>query len=104
MPQDTPNPASARARTGSGSDCWAAISPRDSGKFPPRQAPVAARNGHARLRLVPPAPPPRPRPTVEVRISAARGREPVGRTRAMLLREADLERLIEAAERLERAS
>jgi hypothetical protein len=44
MPPDTPNPASARAQTGLGnSDCWAAIDPRDSGKFPPRQAQIVRR-------------------------------------------------------------
>jgi hypothetical protein len=54
------------------------------------------------LRLVPPAPPPRPR--LVVRISAFRDREPVGRTRPLMLRESDLAWLIEEAERrVERA-
>ena len=49
------------------------------------------------LRLVPPA---RPR-RLEVRIAAADGRSPIGRTRVLRLTERDFERLIEAAIRLE---
>jgi hypothetical protein len=44
--------------------------------------------------------PSRPR-RIEVRISAIRGREPIGRTRALMLRDDDLARLIKVAERLE---
>lgn len=56
----------------------------------------------AHLRLVPPPPPPpRPRHLVAVHISAFRAREPLGRTRPLMLTESDLARLIEAAERLE---
>jgi hypothetical protein len=52
------------------------------------------------LRLVPPSPPPRPR-RLDVRISVADGRSPIGRTRPLRLTEHDLVRLIEAAQRLE---
>jgi hypothetical protein len=43
---------------------------------------------------------PRPR-RIEVQISARDGRLPIGRTRALRIRECDLPALIEAAERLE---
>jgi hypothetical protein len=52
---------------------------------------------HSHLRLVPP---PRPR-RLGVRITAADGRAPIGRTRVLRLTERDFERLIEAATRLE---
>jgi hypothetical protein len=68
----------------------------------PAQAEIL-RRGAAHLRLVPPAPPPRPR-RIHVRISASDGRFPIGRSRLLRLAERDFERLIEAAERLERAS
>jgi hypothetical protein len=56
MTPDKPNPASAGAQTGLGdNDCWAAISPRDTGKFPKKQTQIAGRNGRA-------PPPPRARP------------------------------------------
>lgn len=56
-------------------------------------------NGQRHLRLVEP-PPPRPR-RIDVRISVADGRLPIGRTRVLRLTERDFERLIEAATRLE---
>jgi hypothetical protein len=49
------------------------------------------------LRLVPP---PRPR-HIDVRISAAYGRSPIGRSRLLKLRESALAALIAEAERLE---
>jgi hypothetical protein len=52
------------------------------------------------LRLVPPPSPPRPR-RLEVRIAAADGRSPVGRTRAFRLSENNLAQLIDIAEWLE---
>jgi hypothetical protein len=55
----------------------------------------------AHLRVIALPPPPRPRP-LEVRITAADGRMPIGRTRPLRLTEPGLARLIEAAERLER--
>jgi hypothetical protein len=55
------------------------------------------------LHLVPPAPPPRPR-RLQIQISVSDGRAPIGRTRPLRLRESDLAWLIEAVERLARAS
>jgi hypothetical protein len=52
------------------------------------------------LRLVPPPSPPRPR-RLEVRIAAADGRAPIGRTRMLRLTERDFERLLEAAVQME---
>jgi hypothetical protein len=52
------------------------------------------------LRLVPPAPLPRPR-RIEIRISAADRRTPIGRTRPFRLTPDDLDELIAAATRLE---
>lgn len=52
------------------------------------------------LRLVPPSPPPRPG-RIEVWISGADKRTPIGRTRPFRLSDSDLERLITHAERLE---
>jgi hypothetical protein len=39
---------------------------------------------------------------LEVRITAARGREPIGRTRPLMIRECDLARLVDVAEKLAR--
>jgi hypothetical protein len=61
-------------------------------------APLSPPRSH--LRLVLPAPPPRPR-RLDVRITAADGRAPIGRTRVLRLTERDFERLLEAAARLE---
>jgi hypothetical protein len=100
MTPDTPNPASAAARTGSGKHHKRLASDVSGNKLPAQkdQAP-----GAAPLRLLaPPTPPPRPRRRiVHVTISAVRGREPIGRTRPLMLRESDLAQLVEAAERLE---
>jgi hypothetical protein len=52
------------------------------------------------LRLVPPASPPRPR-RLEVRIAAANGRSPIGRTRLFRFSERNLQELIDTAMRLE---
>jgi hypothetical protein len=57
-------------------------------------------NGHRHLRLVPPAPPPRQR-RIEVRITAADGRAPTGRSRIFRLRHRDFEQLVDVALRLE---
>jgi hypothetical protein len=48
-------------------------------------------------------PPPRPRHLVAVHISAFRAREPLGRTRPLLMTERGLARLVEAAEQIEAA-
>jgi hypothetical protein len=45
--------------------------------------------------------PPRPR-RIEVHISAIRGRQPIGRTRPLMIRKSDLARLVDVAERMER--
>jgi hypothetical protein len=68
----------------------------------PSQGPAQAisRRGTPHLRLVPPAPPPRPR-RLEVRISAAVGRAPHDRSRAIQLDERDVEQLVDFALRLE---
>jgi hypothetical protein len=49
--------------------------------------------------IVLPFPPRRPR--IVVNISAHDGRQPLGRTRPLMLRESDLARLVEVAERME---
>ncbi len=56
--------------------------------------------GAPHLRLVP-RPPPRPR-RLEVRISVADGRAPIGRSRAFRLTHDDLDDLIAIAMRMER--
>lgn len=53
---------------------------------------------HPYLRLVPRSPRPR---RIDVRISAADGRAPYGRSRVFRLAESDLDQLINAATRLE---
>ena len=58
--------------------------------------PLSAQRPH--LRLVPRQPQPR---RIDVRISAADGREPIGRTRTFRIAESDVERLIGHALRLE---
>jgi hypothetical protein len=50
------------------------------------------------LRLVPRQPQPR---RLEVRISVANGRAPIGRTRAFRLADSDLEQLVDCALRME---
>jgi hypothetical protein len=101
MTPDRPNPASAAARTGSGDAvCFGGEQFPDSAPAQKYQARILVRRFGVRpprLRLVPP---PRPR-RLDVRISVADGRFPIGRTRPLRLTEHDLERLIEAAERLE---
>jgi hypothetical protein len=54
------------------------------------------------IRLVPAPAPPRPR-RIEVRISVADARAPIGRTRLLRLTEPDFERLVETAVRMEAA-
>jgi hypothetical protein len=54
------------------------------------------------LRLVPAPPPPRPR-RIDVRIVVSSARMPIGRSRAFRLTESDVELLIAAAMRMERA-
>jgi hypothetical protein len=56
--------------------------------------------GFPHLRLVPPPSPPRPR-RIEVRISFADGRTPVGRTKIFRLYPSDFEQLVDVALRLE---
>jgi hypothetical protein len=56
---------------------------------------------HSHLRLVPS--PPRPR-RLEVRISVADGRAPVGRSRPFRITDDDLRQLIDDAARMERRS
>ncbi len=71
------------------------------GQNSPSHAPLQAQKcGPARVRLVAPVPPPRPR-RIEVRISAADGRSPLGRTRALRLTDRDVEQLVYFALRLE---
>jgi hypothetical protein len=100
---DTPNPASAAARTGSeNAVCFGGEQFPDSAPAQKYQARILARRfgvRHDHLRLVP-RPPPHPR-RIEVRISAMDGRSPIGRTRVLRLTERDFERLIEAATRLD---
>jgi hypothetical protein len=52
------------------------------------------------LRLVPAASPPRPR-RIDVRLSVADGRSPIGRSRAFRLHDHELDELIACALRLE---
>jgi hypothetical protein len=92
MSPENPNPAAGDAAGSGNAVCF-------GGEQFPDSAP-AQKNQAKILRLAPP----QRRRIVEVRISARDHHQPIGRTRAMLLHEADLERLIEAAERLERAS
>jgi hypothetical protein len=104
MIPNSPNPASAAARTGSGNDvCFGGEQFPDSAPAQKYQARILVRRFPLRrdhLRLVPrPPPPPRQR-RIEVRISAMDGRSPIGRTRVLRLTERDFERLIEAATRL----
>jgi hypothetical protein len=56
--------------------------------------------GAPHLRLLPPPSPPRPR-RIDVRISAADGRAPIGRTRLFRLSERNLQELIDTAMRME---
>lgn len=76
-----------------------AIAPRIASS----QAEISAgRRARPNLRLVPPPPPSRPRHRhLAVRISAADGRAPIGRSRAFKLSDHDLGALIALAMRLE---
>jgi hypothetical protein len=92
MTPDTPNPASAAARTGSGKH-HKRLASEVSGFTPP------ARLTQAQILRFPP-PPPRPR-HFQVRITASDSRAPIGRTRPLRLTESDLQWLLDAAVRLE---
>jgi len=101
MIPDTPNPASAAARTGSGDiDCWAAIGTSDKPNARKYQdkfqdaAPITCAS--MRLRLVPP----RPR-RLEVRLHVLDGRCPYGRAGPFRLTDRDLDELIDHAMLLE---
>jgi hypothetical protein len=105
MAQDTPDPASAAARTGSGDAvCFGGEQFPDSARAQEYQAQNSVRRFGVRyLRLVLAAPPPRRR-RLSVQINVLDGRAPYGRGRLLRLRESDLAALIAEAERLERAS
>jgi hypothetical protein len=97
MTPDKPNPA----RTGSGDAvCLSSSSAADVRiDRPPRPNPQAE-NRAPNLRIVPSPSPPRPR-RLDVRISVADARSPIGRTGIFRLYPQDIERLIDALERLE---
>jgi hypothetical protein len=103
MTPDTPNPASAAARTGSWAICFGGEQSPDSAPTQKYQAQNLVRRFGVRphLRLVPPQSPPRPR-RLDVRISVADGRSAFGRSRVFRLTHDDLDELIAVAMRMER--
>ena len=101
MTPDTPNPASAAAQTGSGNAVYRG-GERLPNTTPPQKYQGLIRETKRLLRLVPQSPPPRPR-RLDVRISVADGRSPIGRAGPFRLTRDELDELIAAAMRLERA-
>ena len=103
MIPDTPNPASAAARTGSGKHHKRLASDFHDFKLPAphAQAQIAARHGAPLLRVVTPMPPSRPR-LREVRLTAIAGSYPYGGiTRSFQLTDHGLDELIAIAAWLE---